>query len=159
MRRLSILSALLMTTIVLPVGATPGHAAGVFNALYGTWSGGGKVRLANGKSERLRCKAYYTKRGSSGLGLAIRCASPSNKIHMRGSLNQNGSSVSGNWEERTFNANGRLNGSATGSSVRLSISGSISGSLSISLNGNNQTVSLSTGGNELQGVSLKFSRR
>ena len=159
MRFLPFCAALLIAATLMPAGSSPVSSAGVFNALQGTWSGGGRVRLGNGKSEKLKCRAYYRKKGKSRLGLAIRCASPSNKIHMRGSLRKRGSSVSGSWEERTFNATGKLNGSATGSSIRLAISGAISGRLSISLRGKRKTVSLSLGGGGFDGVSLSFRRR
>jgi hypothetical protein len=159
MRLFTILAVTVTSTALMPVVSTPSQGANIFAALAGTWSGGGTVRLANGKREKLRCHAYYTKKGETGLGIAIRCASPSNKIHMRSSLRKGGSSVSGTWEERTFNAAGSVSGQATSSTLRLSISGSVSGSLSISLNGKRQTVRISTGGNEMTGVSLSFRRK
>ena len=159
MRIFAIFAVILSFTALLPVATTPSHGANIFAALAGSWSGGGAVRLANGKREKLRCRAYYTMRGSTGLGIAIRCASPSGKIHMRGALKKGGSTISGTWEERTYNVGGSVSGRATGSSLSLSIRGSISGSLSISLRGKKQTVNLSTGGNEMQGVSLSFRRK
>lgn len=159
MRPSIILASVLASTALIPVSTTPSQGANIFAALAGTWSGGGTVRLANGKSEKLRCNAYYTTKGESGLGIAIRCASPSNTIHMRSSLRKGGSSVSGTWEERTFNATGSVSGQATSSTLRLSISGTVSGFLSISLRGKRQTVSISTGGNEMTGVRLNFSRK
>lgn len=159
MRFLTFSAVVLTSSAFIPVVATPSQGANIFAALAGSWSGGGTVRLANGKSEKLQCHAYYKKKGESGLGIAIRCASPSNSIHMRSSLRKGGSSISGTWEERTFNVNGSVSGQATSSSLRLSISGSVSGSLSISLRGKRQTVRISTGGNEMTGVSLSFRRK
>ncbi|MBU1211067.1 MAG: hypothetical protein KJ587_07325 [Alphaproteobacteria bacterium] len=156
MRALNFSATLLAALLLLPATTAPSHAGGVFSALAGSWSGGGSLKLANGKREKLTCRAYYTKNGGSGLGIAIRCASPSSKIHMRGSLQQGGSSVTGTWEERTFNAGGSVSGTASDSSLRLSIRGSVAGSLSISINGNRATVNLST--NKAGGVSLSFRR-
>lgn len=156
MRAMTLTATLLAAALALPVSTAPTQAGGVFSALAGTWSGGGSLRLANGKREKLTCRAYYTNKTSSALGIAIRCASPSNKIHMRGTLHQGGSSVTGTWEERTFNAGGSVSGTATSSALRLSIRGSVAGSLSISINGNRATVNLST--NKAGGVSLSFRR-
>lgn len=158
MRILTFAATVVAAALLNSFSATPGHAANVFSSLAGTWSGGGSARFTNGKREKLRCRAYYTKKGSSGLGLAIRCASASNKIHMRGYL-RGGSAVTGTWEERTFNAGGSVSGTASRSSLRLSIRGSISGSLSISVKGNRHSVYISTGGSDLKGVSLSFRRR
>lgn len=159
MRFLPIVATAIAAVLVSTFSATPSHAANVFKQLAGTWSGSGNVRFSNGKRERLKCRAYYTKKGASGLGLAIRCASSSNKIHMRGVLRGGGSAISGTWEERTFNAGGSVSGKATGSSLRLAIRGSISGSLSISVKGKRHSVHISTGASDLKGVSLSFRRR
>lgn len=156
MRAFSLIATLLAAALMLPATTAPSHAGSVFSKLAGTWSGGGTLRLANGKREKLKCRAYYTKKGGSGLGIAIRCASPSNKIHMRGTLRQGGSSVTGTWEERTFNAGGSVSGTASNSALRLSIRGTVSGSLSISLKGNSARVTLSTG--KAGSVSLSFRR-
>ena len=158
MRISSFLATAVAVLVLASSGATPSYAGNVFSKLAGTWSGSGSARFTNGKRERLTCRAYYTQKGSSGLGLAIRCASPSNKIHMRGYL-RGGSAVTGTWEERTFNAGGSVSGTATGSSLRLSIRGSVSGSVFISVNGNSQSVYISTGATELKGVSLSFRKR
>jgi len=134
--------------------------AGPFSQFVGTWSGTGTVRLDNGKREKLRCKGYYTsKQSGSGLGMAIRCASPANKIELRAGLRHAGGRVLGNWEERTFNAGGSVSGSSNGSSMRLSISGTIAGTISLSVRGNKQRVSLAAAGGGLGGVTISMRRR
>lgn len=155
MRVSSLCAAVVSAAIALPGGTTPSEAGTLFAALAGSWSGGGTVRLANGKKEELKCRAYYTKKGGSGLGVAIRCASPSNKFNLRSSLRQGGTSVTGTWEERTLNAEGSVSGTVSETSLRVTFQGTVSGSLSISLNGNRNTVYMSTGEG---GVSLSFRR-
>ena len=54
---------------------------------------------------------YTTKDDGAGLGLAIRCASTSNKIELRATLIYSGGKISGKWEERQFNAGGSVTGS------------------------------------------------
>lgn len=152
------LSAAGLAGFVLIAGHQPASAAGAFSNFIGTWSGSGTVRLENGKREKLRCNGYYTERkGGNGLGVAIRCASASNKIEMRAGLSQAGGRVVGSWEERTFNAGGSVTGSSSPNSVRLSISGSVTGTLTMNVKGNSQSVSLAGGG--VGGVTISMRRR
>lgn len=145
-------------TAVLMIGA-PAVAGSPFSALVGTWSGKGTARLEGGKSERLSCKGYYTGSGSSELRLNIICANPSTKVELRSVLKYAGGKVTGTWEERNYNQTGTITGSATDSKLRLSIGGGgLTGSLSVSIGGSSQSVSLSTEGSVLKGVSITFAR-
>jgi hypothetical protein len=63
-----------------------------------------QITLDSGKTEH-PVPRYYNNKGSDQLGLAIRCQRL-NKIEMRADLNYAAGSVSGTWEERTFNATG-----------------------------------------------------
>lgn len=148
--------ALAMLAFVAPATANP------LNRYVGTWSGSGSIKLDSGKSERISCKAYYTSpNGSTQLNVAIRCANPSNKIEMRADLIYSGGSVSGTWEERTFNATGAVSGTASAASIKLSINGAINGSMSVSLNDNRQSVFISTAGSGsgLSGVKINLKRQ
>ncbi len=135
-------------------------AAGPFDALGGTWSGAGNIRLEDGRSEGLKCKAYYSPRsGGASMGLALRCASASNKIELRATLNSTGSRIAGNWEERTFNVNGSASGQAAGNAIKLAIdAGVLSGSMNVTTNGKSQTISVRTDGTGLKGVNINLSR-
>lgn len=140
--------------------ATPAAADGPFSGLSGTWRGAAKVRLQSGSSETLKCYAYYTPKPTGvELGLAIRCASASNKIELRAQLQAAGSRVSGRWEERTYNAAGDVSGSAQAGRLSLSIDGgAFKGSMAVRTNGASQTVSIKTEGIALQGVNIDLSR-
>ena len=131
-----------------------------FSSLDGTWSGSGQIRLEGGKTESIRCRAYYiAKSGGSELSLAIRCASASNKIEMRAALEYSGGNISGTWEERTFNAAGNVTGRASSSRFSLNINGGgFNGSMSVSLGGTRQQVSISTEGVAFKGVSISLAR-
>lgn len=137
--------------------AAPASAAALFDKMRGTWSGTGTARFEGGRSESLRCNAYYTGSGDV-LKLALRCATSGNKIEMRGQLKASGTNVSGSWEERTFNAEGAASGSLGDASVNLRISGAVSGSLSFQLSGSRQTVTLATSGTALRGLSIGLGR-
>ncbi len=133
--------------------------AASLSALGGTWRGGGKLRLEGGKSERLRCRAYYNpKSGGKRLGMAIRCASTSYKIELRSQLAVAGNKVTGSWEERNFNATGTLFGSSRPGRLTLSVSGSVKAKLHVSYGGRRQNVRLTGDIGGFRGISLALRR-
>ena len=143
---------------VLMIGV-PAVAGSPFSALVGTWSGKGTARLEGGTSEQLSCKGYYSGSGGTELKLNIICANASTKVELRSVLKYAGGKVTGTWEERNYNQSGTITGSADDSKVRLSIGGgALKGSLSVSIGGETQSVSLSTQGSVLKGVSINFAR-
>ena len=147
---------------VVAIALSPGggaSAGGPFEQLAGTWSGKGKVTFEGGKSEALACTAYYVSRDAgAGLGLAIRCASTSYKAEIRSNLRYASGKVSGQWEERNFNAAGDASGVVTPERMNLRITGAITGSVTITQAGSKQSVSISTGSGGLSGVSISLSR-
>jgi hypothetical protein len=137
----------------------PAVAGSPFSALIGTWSGKGTARLEGGKSERLSCKGYYTGSGGTELRLNIRCANPSTKVELRSVLKYVNGKVTGTWEERNFNQTGTITGSASEGKLHLSIGGgALTGRLSVTLGDSGQSVSLSTEGSALRGVSITVAR-
>ena len=158
---LSAATALTTSALLAAVaGTVPAVAAGAFSAIAGSWTGNGKVHLAGGKTEAIKCNAYYiAKAGGAGLSMAIRCASASNKIEMRANLTYTNGAVSGSWEERTFNAAGQVSGKATADKISLAIDGGgLNGSMSVRLGGASQSVSISTTGSTFRGLDLSLSR-
>lgn len=137
---------------------TPSHRveASPFDTLLGSWRGSGNVLLNTGR-ERLSCNAYYTGGGSQ-LGMAIRCQSGSSKVHIRSKLSLSGSQITGNWEERTYNATGSATGTAAPGRISIRVSGSITGSMVVNFSGSRQNVSISTSGSPLQQVSISLTR-
>jgi hypothetical protein len=144
------LAGLFMTTPSHKVEASP------FDTLLGTWRGSGTVRLNTG-TERLSCNAYYTG-GGQRLGMAIRCTSPSGKVEIRSKLSLSGNQLSGNWEERTYNASGAASGTANPGRLNIRVSGTIRGSMIVNYSRSSQSVSISTSGSALQGVSIRLTR-
>jgi hypothetical protein len=161
--RRAVVRSLLGLSFVAAIGAglprpLPALAESPFAGLNGSWTGSGQIRLASGNTEALKCKAYYTPK-ESGVGLAIRCASASNRIELRAVLTFQGGRVSGSWEERTFNAAGDLSGQASGNRINLSITGGgFTGTMSVATTGSSQTVSITTDGIGLRGVNINLSR-
>ena len=143
--------------LVSPQGAS---AESPFAGLTGSWRGSAQVRLASGSSETLKCQAYYTPKDTGAeLGLAIRCASASNRIELRAQLTAEGGKVSGSWEERTYNAAGAVTGQAVDGRLNLAIDGgAFKGSMAVRTTGASQTVNIKTEGIALQGVNINLSR-
>jgi hypothetical protein len=145
--------------VSLSVTAAAAYAARPFSGLSGTWSGAGQFRLENGKTERIRCSANYVPR-SSGLGLSLRCASASNRVELRASLTSRGDRVSGTWEERSYNASGRVSGIAIGDTLRLRIDGGgLAGTMLVRTTGGSQSISVRTDTTALKGVNISLRRQ
>jgi hypothetical protein len=140
--------------------AAPAAKTNPFVDLSGAWTGAGQIRLEGGKTERVTCKAYYTpKDDGAAIGIALRCASTSYSIDLRSNLESINGRVTGNWEERTFNANGNVTGRASNGNVSVAISGGgLSGSMSVSFGGTSQQVSITTSGTALKGVSISLQK-
>jgi hypothetical protein len=134
-------------------------ASGLFKQLAGSWRGSGALTLSDGTRERISCRGYYVpKSGGEALSIAILCNSSNRKIEIRSRVQEAGQGVSGEWEERTFHATGRLSGRVTGNSMRLAVSGSISGAISISLKSRSHSVAVSATGTGFKSVSISLSR-
>lgn len=139
--------------------ATAALAAGPFADLAGSWRGQGRVQLAGGQSEALTCKAYYTaKDAGSGLGIALSCASQSNKIDLRATISSDGGQITGTWEERAFNSAGTIQGAIDDDRIDLSIDGTIKATMSITLEDGNQLVSIASDGQGFSSVDLELVR-
>ena len=138
------LVGLALITPTKPVEANPSP----FDTLLGSWRGSGKILLDSGP-ERLSCNAYYTGGGSQ-LGMAIRCKSDSSNVEIRSKLSLSGSRLTGNWEERTYNAPGTATGTARPGRLAIRVSGSVTGSMIVNYSRSSQSVSIST-----QGIALK----
>jgi hypothetical protein len=138
---------------------TAAWAATSFNDLAGTWRGEGRVHLIGGQSEALSCKAYFTtKEEGAALGIALACASASNKIDLRASLVQAGAAISGTWEERSFNSTGSVAGTFDDDRIQLAIDGTLKASMSITLEGRSQLISIATDGTGFKSVDLELER-
>jgi hypothetical protein len=144
------LVGLFMVTPSQEVKASP------FDTLLGTWRGSGNVQLNSGM-ERLTCNAYYTGGGSQ-LGMAIRCKSDSSNVEIRSKLSLSGTRITGNWEERTYNASGSASGTAKPGRISITVSGSIRVSMVVNYSSSRQSVSISTSGSPLQRVSINLTR-
>lgn len=151
---------LIAAIVFLSTNQSQPYAATAFDSLRGAWRGAGKMNLRSGKTERLRCTAYYTG-GGTRLGLLIRCQGEKTKIEMHSNLTSSGTRLKGNWEERTFNAQGSVSGQISGSMITMAITGlgDIRGRMSVSFTRSKQEVSIYVEGIGLKSVDLNLSRQ
>ena len=148
-------AALVSVLAIAPATA----AENPFPSLLGSWSGTGEATLDSGKTESMRCKGYYTGQGADGLTIAIRCANASSKIDLRATLAYANGNVSGNWEERTYNAAGTVAGKASANKVNLAITGGgLTASMAVSISGSSHSVAISTQGTGLKSVNIQLSK-
>lgn len=154
--QMALLLAVMVSTLF--AGSAKAAAESPFKILIGSWGGSGLAKYEDGSSERLRCNAYYTGGGSQ-LGLAIRCSSPTQKVEVRSKMSYAGGRLSGTWEERTYNAEGKITGKARPGKLRFSIAGSISGSMNVSFDDTQQDVTISMKGVALKRIKVSLTRR
>lgn len=133
-------------------------AGGALDPLLGSWGGMGNYTLQDGMSEKIKCDAYYSG-GKGQLSMVVRCLGANNKIEMRSVLSSNGKSLTGSWEERTYNAEGNVTGEATADKLSLAISGGITGSMVVSYRPSSQNISILTEGSALKAVNINLSRK
>lgn len=148
----------LAASLLLMGLASESRANPSFEPLLGSWGGTGTYKLEDGKSERLKCDAYYTGTGSQ-LGIAVRCQGQTNKIEMRCKLSASGTALSGSWEERTYNAEGTVTGKLSESQISFSITGGVTGKMTIDYDRAKQNVAIATQGIPLKSVSVSLSRK
>ena len=79
-------------------------------------------------------------------------------MEIRSKLSLSGNRLSGNWEERTYNASGAASGTAKPGRISIRVSGTVRGSMVVTYSKSSQSVSISTTGTALQGVSIRLTR-
>jgi hypothetical protein len=124
--------------------AAPASKVHPFAMMAGTWSGGGKIDLTNDIHEKLRCRATYTyNQASSGLSLAIRCASDNYKFELTSNVVERNGQISGQWSETAYGVSGSISGRVNGGHISAVAKGdSFTAALAVNTNGNRQSVTI-----------------
>ncbi len=127
-----------------------------FATLPGTWSGAGTIMMANGTSERIRCRAAYSvTAGGRKLVQDLRCASDSYKFELRTNVDLDGGVLSGVWSETIRNAAGNVSGRASGSLIQARVEGAaFNANLAVTTRGDRQSVVIRPIGSEFTEVSI-----
>ncbi|MFM9941609.1 MAG: hypothetical protein ACKVP7_19155 [Hyphomicrobiaceae bacterium] len=157
MRKFIGISALATVAVA---AASFGTLANPSKDLAGRWTGGGQITLSGGGSEAVKCIAtYQVSNGGNGIRQALRCASSSYKIDAVANLTISGSSVSGDWEERTYSTTGGIGGRVTPGGYNLNISGpTFSAAMQVSASGCKQSIFITPKGFDISRISLSLSK-
>ena len=145
---------------VLAASASSAFAEGPFSSFEGNWSGTGTVSVANGSKERLRCRAHYDVGGGGNtLSQNLTCASDSYKFNVVSDVRSEGGSISGNWEETSRSAKGRISGSITPTQVSAYVSGiGFTARIGIAAHAGRQSITISPTGTDIRNVSVTMSK-
>jgi hypothetical protein len=151
-----ILAAALAAAVLTDTGA----AASSLEDLSGYWSGRGSVTLTNGNTERVKCAVTYKVADGGGqVRQTMRCASTDYRIDARADLRIKAAQVTGNWEEKTYSASGRVTGRYTGNDFVLAIEGaSFAAAMKITLTSCKQSINIAPRGLEVSRISLELGK-
>jgi hypothetical protein len=152
-------AALLLCLTVCPAYAQRAVES-PFAGLAGSWSGGGTISLANGTTERIRCRATYaTSPSGTDLQQTLRCASDSHNFDLRSNVSYAEGRIRGTWTEHSRNASGTVSGQAERGVIQANVIGpNFSAGLSVSTRGDRQAVTISSQGSPLAQASISLVR-
>ena len=145
---------------LLAGSAVHAQGAGPFGAMAGAWTGGGTISMANGATERIRCRAaYHVGAAGRALQLSIRCASASYNFDLGGNVVYDGGAISGTWSESTRGVSGTVSGRASGNQFQVYAQGAgFSAGLSLATHGNQQSVVIRPAGADVTSVQIALAR-
>lgn len=147
-------AALAAALLLTPATA---HADGAFAGFAGNWSGNGTITIAEGGTERIRCRGTYSVDGGGNtLHQVLRCASDSYKFELISDIAAKGGNITGSWSEASRGVNGTVEGSvADGQVSALVQANGYAATFNVSTRGNRQSVNISSKG-ELRGVTINL---
>lgn len=150
-------SAAVAAALILTPAAA--HADGAFAGYAGNWSGNGTITIAEGGTERIRCRGTYSVDGSGNtLRQNLRCASDSYKFELTSDIAAKGSAITGSWSEASRGVNGSVEGSISGGQINALVqTNGYAATFNVSTRGNKQSVNISSKG-ELRGVTINLAR-
>jgi hypothetical protein len=124
--------------------SAPGYAQSApFAGMAGTWNGGGTVRLDDGSTERIRCRATYALSGGYSMTMTLVCASDAYRFHLQGNVTAEGSAISGTWTESSRGVSGVLQGRGGGGNFQLvAAAAGFNANIALATRGNKQSVSI-----------------
>ena len=130
-----------------------------FANFAGSWSGNGTITIADGGTERIRCRGTYSVDGSgNNLHQVLRCASDSYKFELTSDIAAKGSAISGSWSEATRNVNGSVEGSISNGQVNALVqTNGYAATFNVTTRGNKQSVAISSKG-ELRAVNISLAK-
>jgi hypothetical protein len=132
-----------------------------FAGLAGAWNGGGTITMANGVSERIRCRAgYFVTNQGMNLQQDLRCASDSYRFDVTSTVGYDSGTIFGTWTETTRNATGSVTGRASGGNIQANIQGvGFLATLTVTTRGHSQSVAIRPTGTDVTAVTITLTKR
>jgi hypothetical protein len=152
-------AASLVALLALPQ-LVAAQSAGPFAKFDGNWRGSGQVTGADGRHERISCRAAYSIPPSgAALSQSLVCASDSYRFQVQSDVVViDGHSVQGRWQETTRNATGELLGQVSDGQFRGTVTGpGFTAEISIRMNGSKQAVVITPHGSNVANVDIVLS--
>lgn len=148
-----------LATALLLTPALAHAESGAFAGYAGNWAGNGTITIAEGGTERIRCRGTYSVDGTGNtLRQVLRCASDSYKFELTSDIAAKGSSITGSWSEASRGVNGTVEGSISSGQVSALVqTNGYAATFNVSTRGNKQSVVISSKG-ELRGVTINLTK-
>ena len=146
--------------LLFSTASTSGQSgSGPFAGLAGSWSGSGTIAMADGSTEKIRCRAtYQAPNDGSTLRQTLRCASDSYKFDLSSDVVSEGGRITGTWSEASRGINGNLQGRAGSGRLAVVVEApGFSANLTVATQGNKQTVSIVSQA-DIRNVSISLAR-
>ena len=136
------------------------HANATIDGLAGAWAGNGSMKLSEGGRERIRCKAsYVVKKPEKSMNFELKCASDAYKMLLSAQIEQDGSTISGNWFESEYRQGGKITGKSSDGLVEARIEGNtVAAFVTIRTKANHQSFALESPGAWASEVSVELDR-
>ncbi len=148
--------SLLMTILAV----APARAQQSFDNVAGSWSGSGSMKPSDGARERVRCKVDYApKNAGQSVKMNVRCASDAYKMDLSANIDENGTTLSGNWFESTYRQGGSVSGQNVNGVIEAKVEGqTITALLTVRTKANRQTFVMESPGAWISQVSIDLVR-
>jgi hypothetical protein len=160
-RNRAIIHRILGCSLLMAILATaPACAQQSFDNVAGSWSGSGSMKPSDGPRERVRCKVdYVAKNAGQSVKMNVRCASDAYKMDLSANIDENGTTLSGNWFESQYRQGGQVSGQNVDGLIEAKVeSATITALLTVRTKGNRQTFVMDSPGAWVSHVSIDLVR-
>ena len=160
-RKRAINLRILRYSLVMIIHATvPAHAEQSFDNVAASRSGSGSMKPSDGPRERVRCKVdYIVKNAGQSVKMNVRCASDAYRMELSANIDQNGTTLSGNWFESQYRQGGKVSGQNVNGLIEAKVeSDTITALLTVRTRGSRQSFVMESPGAWVSQVSIDLLR-
>lgn len=127
-----------------------------FKDLAGRWTGEGRIGMAEGKVESVKCRATYFVEGDGNqLRQNIRCASAGGKVEVKSEVVAKDGKLKGTWNELVYNVGGDMTGEVTQRGFRIVVrAGDLTANMDVIVMNDRQIVEIQFFNSSLRGLTL-----